>query len=200
MSEETSLTWKCGCGKLRLKLSGEPWATPNCHCHSCVASSRFIDEKHSDMKDHTTAIVDGGVAIVFFMPDQVVPSTELSPELFGCVKVGPKGKANRLYAKCCGTQVGAVHPAFWALNRNAVYNEDGVTKYAPAEAPLNVMTRFAFDPKKVPDPSVSISTAGDIFKFAGVMLNPFGPCVDKEVLKKVAADTQTAEEVPITWE
>ena len=46
----TMMYWRCGCGKVELEISGEPWSVGNCHCHSCVASSRFLDEKYQGEK------------------------------------------------------------------------------------------------------------------------------------------------------
>lgn len=187
-----------------MKLTGEPIVVPNCHCHSCVAASKFIDEKHGDHKDHISGIDQGGSAGAMFKPNQVEAITELSPELFGCVKVGPKGKSVRKYVKCCGTQFGVAHPAFWGLNRNAMFenndDEGTTTKYVPAQAPVNGMKKYAFDPDSVPEPSVNMAKAGDMFKFMGLMLNPFGQRINKDVLATVTLDDDVAEEVPITWE
>jgi hypothetical protein len=90
----------------------------------------------------------GARGVVFDTQDEVEAITELSPDLFGVLKVGPKGKASTAHAvQCCGTQFGAALPPFWALNSNAVNEEDGTTKFVPAETPNHVMKRFSsFDP------------------------------------------------------
>eukprot|EP00339_Tiarina_fusa_P019216 CAMPEP_0117046898 /NCGR_PEP_ID=MMETSP0472-20121206/32420_1 /TAXON_ID=693140 ORGANISM="Tiarina fusus, Strain LIS" /NCGR_SAMPLE_ID=MMETSP0472 /ASSEMBLY_ACC=CAM_ASM_000603 /LENGTH=201 /DNA_ID=CAMNT_0004759411 /DNA_START=48 /DNA_END=653 /DNA_ORIENTATION=- len=198
--EDRSLVWKCGCGKTKLKLKGEPFLVANCCCHSCVAAARFLDEKHSSVKDHTSGLIDGLAPFSFFKPNQVELDTELSPELFGCVKVGPKGKPQRQYVKCCGTQFGSAMSACWGLNRNAVFEQDGETKFVPAATPVNIMKKYAFNPEDIPEPSSNMMPFGDMFKVMSIMMNPFGPSVDKAVLQKVTADPTSAEEVPVTWE
>jgi hypothetical protein len=45
-----------------------------------------------------------------------------------------------------------------------------------------------------------IAPVGAFVKFAKVLLNPFAPSTDKDILQKVAVDPATAVEVPITWE
>ena len=85
--------WRCGCGKVQIEISGEPWSVGNCHCHSCVASSRFIDEKHN-LENHVSGIASGGSAGAFFYPNDVKILTEDIPP-FGCVKVGKDGRAVR---------------------------------------------------------------------------------------------------------
>jgi hypothetical protein len=134
------------------------------------------------------------------MPNKVEEDTELSSELFGCVKVGPKGKPQRQYVKCCGRQFGSAMPPCWALNRNAVYEQDGTTKYVPVETPVNIMKKYAFNPEEVPESSSNMMSCGDMVKMMSTMMNPFGASVDKAILKKVAADPASADEVPITWE
>merc|ERR1719183_235801 len=86
--------WRCGCGKVKLEISGEPWSVGNCHCHSCVASSRFLDEKYQGEKNHTSAIASGGSSGAFFNPNDVKILTEDLPPM-GCLKVGKDGKAVR---------------------------------------------------------------------------------------------------------
>jgi hypothetical protein len=198
--ERRSLVWKCGCGKTQLKLKGEPWLVVNCCCRSCVASARFLDEKHSKNQDHTSGLVDGRAPFSFFQPDDLEEVTELSPELFGCLKVGPKGHTNRQYVKCCGTQFGLAMSGFWVLNRNAVYEQDGTTTYVPVETPVNTMKKYDFNPEAVPEPSSNMMPCGHIFKIMSVVMNPCGASIDKDVIKKMSADPASADEVPITWE
>lgn len=197
----TTLYWKCGCGKVQLELSAEPWSVANCHCHSCVASSMFLDEKYKGEEKHTSAIAkEGGAAVTFFMPNDVTVLTEEDLHL-GCLKVGPKGKPARKYVKCCGTQFGVAMKAFWALNRNALYRDrEGTQHYVPDQPVGNSMKRFAFDQAKVPEPSASIAPLGEIFTFACVVINPFGQSTKKETMELFEVDASTADEVPITWE
>ena len=195
----TTLYWRCGCGKVQLELNAEPWNVVNCHCHSCVASSRFLDEKYTNEEKHTSGLNNGGTSGAFFMPNDVTLLTEDLP--LGCLKVGPKGKAIRKYAKCCGTQFGTVTKAFWGLNLSALYKDkEGAEKYAPEQPLHNAMKKFAFDPDQVTEPSSSIAPLGTILQLVGVVINPLGPSTSKEILEKLEVDPSTVEEVPITWE
>lgn len=199
MASTGLLHWECGCGQAQLKLTTEPWNYSCCHCHSCVASTRFIDEKFKDTENHVTGLSAAGA---FFLPNQVELLTPMEsfPSL-GCVKVGPNGKAVRLYLQCCGTQLGVVHKAFWALNANCLYaDEQGTQPYAPKEPKHHMMKKFAFDPEQVPEPNHSTAPLGVILKFVGILVNPFGPTTGKDLLEKFSVDPSSAEEVPITWE
>merc|ERR1719183_682681 len=192
--------WRCGCGKVELEISGEPWSVGNCHCHSCVASSRFLDEKYQGEKNHTSAIASGGSSGAFFNPNDVKILTEELPPM-GCLKVGKDGKAVRKYCKCCGTQFGTVMPGFWGLNRNALYtDEEGKEKWIPKKQITNSMMRFSFNPEEVPEPSYSIGPMKTIFGLIVAVINPFGQRTDKEVMKKFDVEASEVEEVPITWE
>ena len=201
-------TFKCGCGELKFTLHGSPWLDANCHCHSCVASSRFIHENHGKEKNGTIAIESNGGS-VFSMyrlakvdfPDDVDPRENL-----GCVKVGDKGKMLRYYTKCCGTQVFTVtemgtDPGF---NRNAIYegNLDDETKYIPTKTPINIMTKYAFGPKEdIPDPKAEKASMGMIAKFLPKIISSsmgFGKGKNKFRARK--EDLERAEVVPITWE
>jgi len=195
-----TIYWRCGCGKVQLELSAEPWSVGNCHCHSCVASSRFLDEKYKDQENYASSIADGGSAGAFFMPNDVKVLTEELPPL-GCLKVGKDGKAVRKYCKCCGTQFGVVMPQMWALNQNLLYSKkEGSEKYVPKMPVNNVMKKFAFSPEEVPEPAFSIAPIRLIISFVSVIINPFGARTEKDVMEKLEVDTSLVEEVPITWE
>ncbi|KAL3907149.1 MAG: hypothetical protein SGILL_008989, partial [Bacillariaceae sp.] len=197
-----TLYWKCGCGKLQLKIHGEPWSTAVCHCHSCVATCRFIDEKYADVKDHVSGLLEGGSFGGFFKPNQItLLSEDLDdfPEL-GITKVGPKGKAVRKYVKCCGTRVGAVAKPFWCLNGNCLYEDAAHTKkYAPSRSILHCQKNNSFDPEKVPPQAYGLAPISEILYLLGVLINPFGPSTDPSTLEKFDVDAETADVVPITW-
>ena len=213
--EPTQRIWKCGCGKIQLKLMGDPTIAPtNCHCHSCVAFGRYLDEKYNanNNKEYTSGIVhennNGGSCATFFLPNQVEEITELTADQFGIIRIGPKGKEVRKYCKCCGTPLGVIDRSFWALNRNAIYETEddqsgGTTKkYVPADPPpLNGNKKYAFDPSKVPEPNHNMAPLTVLLKFVKILLNPFGPTTDKDLLERVKNTEDTVvEEVPITWE
>ena len=194
------LYWKCGCGKLQLELDADPFNVSACHCHSCVASSKYLDDKYKDEPNYSSGITNGAAAGAFFMPDalKTAPGGEL---IIGCLKVGPKGKSIRKYAKCCGTQLGVVEKAFIVLGLNSLYtNQECTDKYVPREPVVNILKKYAFDPEKVPEPSYSIAPLGRTLKFLSVLITPFGPSTEKEILDKFLVDPAEAEEVPITWE
>ena len=151
-------------------------------------------------RTYSSGIVNGAAAGGFFRPDALLAVSDGELNL-GCLRVGPKGKSVRKYAKCCGTQVGVVEKAFIALGLNSLYtNKECTDKYIPREPVVNVMKKYAFDPEKVPEPSHSVAPLLGILKFLAVLINPFGPSTKQEILDKFAVNHTEAEEVPITWE
>ena len=187
-------TFKCACGQTEAKLIGKPFLSGVCWCHSCVASSRFINEMEGN---GTSGIVDsGGTGILMYKPSQV--DFNKKPEAgFGGVKVGEKGKAFRCYSKCCNSQLFSLSNKFFALNPNCVYNEDG-TKFEVSPPPLNWNKKYSFDPSAVPEPVCdTVPPFTKILPLIRVMINPIGPKVkDLELFP----DDSTALIVPITWE
>ena len=198
----STLYWKCGCGKLKLKIDGEPFFNAACHCHSCVASSRFLDEKYSSKKDHVSASVEDGSFGGFFKPDQIEVLAENLPDL-GILKVGPKGKAVRKYVECCGTLVGAVEKPFWCLNGSCLYQDAECSKnYEPSSSRpiVHCQKSNSFDPSKVPAEAYRLAPFSSIMYLLWVLINPLGPSTDPDTLEKFAVDAEKADVVPITWE
>ena len=196
----TKLYWKCGCGNLQLELGADPFNVVSCHCHSCVASSMYLDKKYKGKPNYSSGIVNGAASGGFCMPDALLAVSDGELNL-GSLRVGPKGKSLRKYAKCCGTQIGVVEKAFITLGLNSLYtNKECTDKYVPREPVANCMKKYAFDPEKVPEPSYSFAPVGAMLKFLAVLINPFGPSTRKDILDKFAVDHAEAEEVPITWE
>ena len=196
MSEKT-LTFKCACGGVQAKLQGEPFAIFNCHCHSCVASARFIDAKHTDDKKGTSGIRDKGSGMALYKPNKVEFTTPITADTFAACKVGDKGKNGRSYTKCCHTQAIFCISKFIAFNSNCLFNDDG-SLYQPEKPIQNTMKDFAFEPSEVPEPkSNMIPPMSLLLPMMGTMMNPFGPKVKD---KNLFANLETAEVVPITWE
>mmetsp|Transcript_14603 Transcript_14603/g.29987 ORF Transcript_14603/g.29987 Transcript_14603/m.29987 type:complete len:202 (-) Transcript_14603:126-731(-) len=198
-------TLKCGCGAFQAKIKGDSVASFNCHCHSCVAASRFIDERHGDILNngHTSALdYTGGCAVSVHWISNVDFIGDSDPlDRLGYVKVGEKGTIPRYYTKCCGTQIITLVQGYLhcGLNRNAVYEEDG-EKYAPAVAPVNIMAKSAFNPAVVPNPKSDFAPLGLIFKFIPLFtLGSLG--IGKSKVKfNTSPEMSKAEVVPITWE
>lgn len=188
----TSRSFKCKCGAIQFELTGDPVLNCNCHCHSCVATCRYIDEK----KGGTSGIKDHGVAFSFFKPDQIGKLPDSLKEL-GAVKVGDNGKNLRLFAQCCGTSLGFANPKLIGLNRNAIYENDG-KEYQPSDPVINGRKKDAFDQSIVPEPSHNMYPISFLLKMIGPMLNPFGPKFGEDG-KVFFPDLAKAETVEITW-
>ncbi|KAL7526472.1 hypothetical protein ACHAXR_001506 [Thalassiosira sp. AJA248-18] len=187
-------TFKCTCGQTQIKLSQEPVTVFCCHCHSCVASCKFVDAK-GDAKTSGILEDNGGSACAVFSPSAVDFTSKPDAGL-GAVIVGEKGKNARCYAKCCNTLIGFNIPKTMALNFNGMYNEDG-SKYQPPDPIKNWMKKHAFDPSKVPEPSYSMGPFLVICSFMMNMLNPFGAKFEELPMQ---VDEKEYEVVPITWE
>mmetsp|Transcript_30706 Transcript_30706/g.46520 ORF Transcript_30706/g.46520 Transcript_30706/m.46520 type:complete len:148 (-) Transcript_30706:2152-2595(-) len=146
-----------------------------------------------------------------FLPNQVeivdfivaANHTNTKTKTFEFVKVRPNGKSVRRYCECCGTRLGVVTTSFWALNRNAIYNSNGNTKYIPQKPPINSIKRFSFEPDQVPNSSVNIGQWKDVCTLLKTLFNPFGPAAPTaimELLFNTTVKETDADEVPITWE
>ncbi|CAB9514694.1 expressed unknown protein [Seminavis robusta] len=209
----TSMLFKCKCESVQFELSGEPLLDGNCHCHSCVACCRYVDEKHNK-GGGTTGIVNHGAAFTFFKPDQLVKYTVADSVkrednnnngVLGAVKVGDSGKNMRLFTTCCGTMVGFALPKMIGLNRNCITvvndNDNNNDPYQPADPIMNWRKNDAFDPSIVPEPSHKMVPISTMFSFMMPMMNPFGPKFDPkdENQKMFFPELDKAEIVEITW-
>ena len=206
-------TWKCGCGKFRVKLTGEPLFVVNCHCRSCVACMRHIDAKGGGRNTSAEAEhSNGGVAKAFFYLKNVEFSDDRPAEQLQFLKLSDTGKNVRSYTRCCGTQLntagGRTFPAgFRPFNRNCITNPDG-SKYNPVPASVvNIFKARAFEPEKVPEPNGGLAIvpvlAGFVARILGYKLFGLGidsmMCEEKERAFMVDG-AEVTEAVPITWE
>ena len=199
-------TWECHCGTIKAKLTGEPILTLWCHCHSCIASARLIEErtKHHG-KDNRISVIHeetGGACTSPYAASQIEFVTPLSDgdgkSLLKFVKVGEKGSPWRCYTTCCGSQMTqVVFPKMIAFNTNGIKNKDG-TKYIPPPIIYNNNAQHAFDPPSVPEPKVGTLRHFSYFlKFAwNGLINPMGK---KLTEKELFPDNSDVEVVPITW-
>ena len=161
--------------------------------------ARFLDAKNSNNEKATSGLYKEGARGSFFYPNQILQVSEDLPEI-KVTKVGDKGKAVRRYLACCGTPLGTVEKPFWALNANCLYVDREATQQYNPDNTVHTMKKFSFDPTRVPDEAYTIAPITDILRLLGVMINPFGPSTDAELLDKFQVDADTAEVVPITWE
>ena len=182
--------------------------TLSCHCHSCVASARFIDDKQLG---GTSIIKDHGVHQVVYMANDIEFSSPnlsdtTSMDLVGFVKVGPLGKVLRVYTKCCGTAIGHLEPKFAFLNANCIFEADGSKWLAPNVIP-NIMASHAFDKEVIPEPKYGMAPFSLIVQFLpvfGALLNPFATKFptshDALFCDKKLMPEDKVEVVPVTWE
>ena len=207
MPKPVQRIWKCQCGDVQLRLTGEPILNLRCHCHSCVACARYIDEKYNHNGTSMIHSCGGGVCASPYAAGQVKVLTPLStsdPSSDGdtssklkFVRVGENGRIWRSYTTCCGTQLANMaKPGMIVLNRNAIYNQDG-TKYEPREIPLNINKKHAFDPDSVPKPSHDVAPPSVAFKFVKNIANPFGARF-KDVPELFPA-VDAVEVMPVSW-
>eukprot|EP01082_Thalassiosira_pseudonana_P014024 g11788.t1 g11788 contig6:592701-593303(+) len=199
-----TLTFKCKCGAVEAKIQGAPIGMTNCHCHSCVASAKFVDAKG----DGTSQLLeakegeDQGAAIALFKGNIVDFVTDLKTDgaksKIGFCKVGEKAKFARSFCTGCNTMLGSFLPKGCIVNRNLLTNEDG-TPFQPENKIVHIMKKYAFEPEKVPEPSSNMVPIGMVFT-TFIPLIAWG---GKKVLENKALyceDLATAEVVPITWE
>ena len=200
-------TWECHCGTIKVKLTGEPILTLWCHCHSCIASARLIEERTKSHKDRISVIHEetGGACASPYAASQIEFLTPLSSSkdgksLLKFVKVGEKGSAWRCYTTCCGSQMTqVVFPKMIVFNTNGIKNKDG-SKYVPPPTVYNTNAQHAFDPPSVPEPKVgTMRLIYYTFQFMwNGLINPMGKkLTEKELFPDNNSDVEV---VPITWE
>ena len=204
----TIKTWKCKCGKLQIKLHGDPVCSWNCHCHSCTAASRYITDKYHGTTQLSDATNRTGSAMsLWHMKDidffQGSPHNNL-----GYVKIGEHGKFLRSYTKCCGTQAfvaGNNLPfSYRHFNRNCLYNEDG-TRFEPEVHNIpNIMVSYAFDPTVIDEPKYNYVPLANLWMIVSstiktkLGMESIGKIADEPSMLVKAQEYD--EVVPITWE
>eukprot|EP00547_Thalassionema_nitzschioides_P002378 CAMPEP_0194199618 /NCGR_PEP_ID=MMETSP0156-20130528/573_1 /TAXON_ID=33649 /ORGANISM="Thalassionema nitzschioides, Strain L26-B" /LENGTH=233 /DNA_ID=CAMNT_0038924541 /DNA_START=66 /DNA_END=767 /DNA_ORIENTATION=- len=200
MFKRNKYTWECSCGKIKANLKGEPLAQFNCHCHSCVAASEFIDNKQ--LGGLSCRNSTGGAAVMMYPSNRVEFTTDLSENgesLLQFITVDEKGVPYRCYTKCCGSQMNnAIFPQLIAFNANGVLNLDG-NKHDRGDV-TNIRASFAFDEEKVPERKHKTDPAGVLFGLIIRLMNPFHPKKFDKRYKELFPDKSETETVPITWE
>lgn len=88
----------CSCGQVRLRLDGPPIVASTCHCDSCKAAGRALEQLPGarPILDNTE-----GTAFVLFRKDRV--SSEAGADLLADYRLTPESKTGRIVATCCNT-------------------------------------------------------------------------------------------------
>ena len=201
-----SFIYRCNCGQFKAKLTGLPVNSAVCHCHSCVAAGRFVEfgpKNNSVLRNGGAHITSFAAANVEFeQPD--FTDVEQHVDLLGWLKIGQNGDPFRAYSKCCGTLVFTLAKkslsTYCGLNGNCIYLNDGITPFQPSTEPMNIMTKFAFDAEKVPEPKCNYVTLGLAWKIVKNVLNPFASGTFKGKDAMFYNERSTVDTVPITWE
>merc|ERR1719399_721622 len=154
--------WECACGKIHLKLRGDPLTFANCNCKSCNAVATYADAVGKKKNTSALAKLDDAPPVGCALAMWYIKDIELSkgtPEHFDYITVlqGDKAGTNvRSITKCCGTVCVAAGGkdfgiGFRALNRNCIKLADG--KPWEFKNVMHILGAEAFDPKafeKVP--------------------------------------------------
>ncbi|KAL9180592.1 hypothetical protein ACHAXT_011045 [Thalassiosira profunda] len=202
MKIDPQLLFKCKCGAVQADIKGKLVEDCNCHCHSCVAAARHVESK-PEFDGFSALNNEGGFAYAVVKGKNINFTTDIQSEEasknIDYVKVGPKGKMARTYCKGCGTVLGGFQKNFAFLNRHAIFHQDG-TPYFPPKTPINIMKKHAFDPAKVPEPSVQTFSLLGVFPFIPLLLGFGGKVAPKDSALYAGKDMSKVEVVPITWE
>lgn len=205
----SNFVYRCNCGKFKAKLTGLPVNSNVCHCHSCVAAGRYVDEKFGSK--NTSVLRNGGAYITTFTAANVefeqpdFTDAEQHVDLLGWLKLGQNGEPFRAYTKCCGTLVFTLATkklsTYCGLNGNCIYLNDGITPLQPSTEPINIMTKFAFEGDPVPEPKCNYVPLGFLWN---VVKNVLIPLPFASAFKGKDAmfynEKSTLDTVPITWE
>ena len=201
------LTFKCKCGKVEASILNDFAAEFNCHCHSCVASARFVEAKPTFNGYSGLIDSDGGFAYAIVKGKDIDFTSDIMSEEamknIDFVKVGETGKVARAYCKGCGTLLGGFQKNVAFLNRNCMFDQSG-SPYKPTKSVMNIMKKHAFEPDKVPDPSAAIMPFRAMLTFVPLMIGFGGGNVadkDSALLRHAGKkELSGLEVVPITWE
>mmetsp|Transcript_19945 Transcript_19945/g.31128 ORF Transcript_19945/g.31128 Transcript_19945/m.31128 type:complete len:236 (+) Transcript_19945:455-1162(+) len=203
-----SFVYRCNCGKFKAKLTGLPVNSAVCHCHSCVAAGRYVDEKFGST--NTSVLRNGGAYITSFTASDVefdqpdFTDVEQHVDLLGWLRIGQHGDPFRAYTKCCGTLVFTLAKkslsTYCGLNGNCIYLNDDITPFQPSTEPMNIMTKFAFDAENVPEPKCNYVTWGLAWNIVKNVLNPFASCNFKGKEAMFYNEKSRLDTIPITWE
>lgn len=197
------LVFKCKCGAVQAEIKGKLYAESNCHCHSCVASAKFVESKRDFNGYSALSNSNGGFAYVLvkgkdinFISDII---SEEAHKKIDYVKVGKRGKLVRSYCKSCLTVLGAFEKNFAFLNRNCLFDQ-GVDPYKPSAPVINIMKKHAFEPDKVPEPAAATFPLSGILPLLPIMWGFGGRVASKDSSIYAGKDLSKVEVVPITWE
>lgn len=202
MSNE-QLTFRCKCGAVQADISGKLYAESNCHCHSCVAAAKFVENKPDFDGFSALRNSNGGFAYVLVKGKDINFTSDITSEevqkRFDYVKVGEKGKMARTYCKECGTVLGIFAKNFAFLNRNCIFDNTGAD-YVPSSPVLNIMKKHAFEPDKVPEPSAATFPLSGMLPLIPIMWGFGRRVAAKDAAIYAGKDLSKVEVVPITWE
>lgn len=110
----------CSCGKVRMKVSGDPIVAAICHCDSCQAGGRKIEAL-----PNAPRVLDdyGGAPYLTYRDDRfaIVQGSEL---LTG-IKLSDTAPTTRFYAACCNSGMYLKYgPGWWISTYRARYTGD----------------------------------------------------------------------------
>ncbi|MGN6148431.1 MAG: GFA family protein [Rhizomicrobium sp.] len=99
----------CTCGKVRMKVSGDPIVSAICHCDSCQAGARLIEAL-----PHAAQVRDeyGGCPYLTYRDDrfEIVQGSDL----LNGIKLSDIAPTTRYVASCCNSGMYLKHrPGWW---------------------------------------------------------------------------------------
>lgn len=88
----------CACGQVRLKLDGPPIVGSTCHCDSCKAAGRALEQLPG-----APPVLDKGegTAFVLFRKDRM--SSQAGADLLADYRLKPGSTTGRIVATCCNS-------------------------------------------------------------------------------------------------
>lgn len=196
----SSYTLKCKCGAFEATFLSDPRIVFNCHCHSCVAACKTIEDKEGFAGTSIKSDESGGAATAIWKSNSTT-ITKADASKIDFVKVGENGKGARPYCTECKTVLFLnFAPSWCAPNRNALTETEGGKAFEPKGAVPNINCKYAFDKNAVPDPKYSTIPFGMLFKFVPLVagLGCDGSNAKEKAL--IPQDMSKVEVVPITWE
>ena len=110
----------CACGKVRMKLSGDPIVTAICHCDSCHAGGRKIEA----LPDAPRVLDDYGGAPYLVYRDDRFAIVE-GAELLKGIKLADAAPTTRFVASCCNSGMYLKYgPGWWVSTYRYRYAGD----------------------------------------------------------------------------
>lgn len=120
---ENLYTWTCGCGRLQLKLEGQPYLAQSCLCDDCHIRLKVAQSKEKESGTFNTFAEDGGHLILSWWGKKIECTEGLDKMMFyrsavkkKCTESNDKTTVVNIVCADCGTLAGSTGLGLMCVN------------------------------------------------------------------------------------